>query len=96
MDDDEVDALLARIRHREAVRILVASGVVGLPLLAAAVLGVEWGSFWDQVLSGVLGLCVFAAATAALHLRRSRARSARLVEVEAGDERASGRGSGAA
>jgi len=86
VDEDEMDALLVRIRHRDAVRILIVSSVVGVPLLASAVLGFDWGSFWDQVLTGVLGLAVFAAATAALHLHRNRQRSARVIRMDAGDE----------
>ncbi len=82
MDDDEVDVVLARIRHRDAVRILIASAVVGVPLLVPAVLGLELGPFWDTVLPAVLGLCVFAAVTAALHLRRNRERYARLVRFD--------------
>lgn len=86
MNDDEVDALLVQIRHRDAVRILIASAAVGLPLLVAAVIGVDWGGFWDQVLSGVLGLSAFGAATAALHLRRNRALYARVIAVNGKSE----------
>lgn len=81
MNDELVDATLVQMRHRDAVRILVASAVVGLPLLVTVVIGVEWGSFWDQVLAGVLGFAVFAAATAALHLRRNRERYALAVQL---------------
>ena len=83
MHDDEMDALLVQIRRHDAVRILIASAVVGLPLLVSQVLGLEWGSSWDQVRAGVLSFAVFAAGTAGLHLRRNRERYARAVRMDA-------------
>jgi Kef-type K+ transport system membrane component KefB len=82
MDDAEMDAQLARIRHRDALCILIVSAVVGLPLLVMFLLGVGLGSSWDQVLAGALGLAVFAAVTAVLHLHRNRRRYSQVIRTD--------------
>ena len=77
-----MDALLVRIRRRDARRILIVSAVVGLPLLVMVLVGADFGSSWDQVLAGVLGLAAFAAATAVLHLRRNRRRYSQVIRTD--------------
>jgi hypothetical protein len=79
VDDDEMDAVLARIRRRDAVRILITSGIVGLPLLAATVLGADFGA-WGELTSAALQLSAFSAGVAALHLRRTRTHRFRMVD----------------
>lgn len=74
-----MDALLAQLRHRDAVRILIVSVVVSVTLGVSAVLGAEWGTVLDQVFSALLSLSVFSAVVAGLHLRRNRERYARIV-----------------
>jgi hypothetical protein len=81
VNDDEVDVVLARIRHRDAIRILIASAVLGVPALIPALLGLDLGPVLNTLGPAVLSLCVFAAVTAALHLRRNRERYARIVEL---------------
>lgn len=72
MDDDEVDAVLAHVRHRDAIRILVASVVVGVPLIVSVVMGADLGGLGDSVLTGLLGICVVAGCISARSLIRER------------------------
>lgn len=76
-----MDATLVQMRHRDAVRILIASVVLGVPALIPVVLGLDLGPVLNAVSPAVLSLCAFAAGTAVLHLRRNRERYAQAVQL---------------
>jgi hypothetical protein len=75
MDDDEVEAILEAVHHREAARILIAACIVVPLLVVLMVLDPDLGDPWAPIADGLLALGVFAGGTGALRLRRDRLRT---------------------